>query len=679
MKRQLLSIILLLSFGLGIAAQKLDRVDKNLRDSVAYLTSDALAGRRTGDAGADAAAKYIEKMFKKFGLRPMAKNAAGKPSFFQPFPYVTAVTLGTANTLSFSRNANSKKVQLRIGDDWMPLAFSTNSAFENVTLIDVGYGISAPSLGYDDYRGIDVKGKIAVAIDAVPDRKLMAYSDLRRKATIARDAGAKGLIVLTDVKKYAKLSYDNLGDVGIAVIGVSGKSYFESTSDFRTGKTGGGGRSADGTFYSSQGKAGIETRPDGTQIVERAGTTFTYKVEVKTEGNSTSTRRVDQKTTVKNPDGSTLELENDVLWHIENGTFEDFTVSASIELKKQTADALNVIGMIPGTDPKLMSEAIVIGAHYDHLGRGGAGSLAVNSTEIHHGADDNASGTSAMLELARQYAKEKKNKRTLIFMAFSGEEEGLLGSKYYVNNPLFPLDKTIAMLNMDMVGRLKDDKLNVGGIGTATEFRELVTKKNIIIPLANSPEKRSSGPQTTPESWPRFALQLSEDGFGPSDHSSFYSKQIPVLFFFTGTHADYHKPSDTAEKINYGGLQNIVIFVKDITNYLLDSTSRPTYKAAASQPQGDGRRGFAVTIGVVPGYGEANDGMLLDGVRDGGPAALAGIKGGDKIIKFAGKEIRNVQDYTFVLGDLKADVEYEIVIKRGDQILTFKVKPTARR
>jgi hypothetical protein len=677
MRRQLLSGFILLAFVLGISAQKVDIVDKNLRASVAYLTSDALAGRRTGESGADAAAKYVETMFKKFGLKPMARNAKGRATYLQTFPYVTAMSLGTANTLSFRGNANGKKVELKIGEDWTPLAFSSSSAFENATLVNVGYGISAPTLGYDDYRGIDVKGKIAVVIDAVPDRKLMAYSDLRRKATIARDAGAKGMIVIADVMKFAKLSYDNLGDAGIPVIAVSNEGYFTIPKILRSPRLASNWK--DGVQTESVGDSVITTKSDGTRIVERANTIFTYKIETKPDVEG-QRKRIDGRTTIKNPDGSNVELGDDILFPEATGEIEtDLTVSASVDLVRKNADAYNVIGVLPGTDPKLKDEAVVIGAHYDHLGRGGAGSLAVNSTDIHHGADDNASGTSAMIEIARQYASKKTNKRTLIFIGFSGEEEGLLGSKFYVNNPLFPLEKTVAMFNMDMVGRLNEDKLNVGGIGTATEWRELVTNKNEIIPPVYGKSKRVNFAPSAPESSYRFKLQLSEDGFGPSDHSSFYGKQIPVLFFFTGTHADYHKPSDTAEKINYAGLKKVVEYVMDIANYVDSSSNRPTYKVAQSQPQGDGRRGFAVTIGVVPGYGESNDGMLLDGVRDGGPAALAGIKGGDKIIKFAGKEIRNVQDYTYVLSELKADVEYEIVVKRGDEILTLKVKPQARK
>jgi hypothetical protein len=400
--------------------------------------------------------------------------------------------------------------------------------------------------------------------------------------------------------------------------------------------------------------------------------------------------------------------------------------------------AYNVIGILEGTDPLLKTEAIVIGAHYDHLGKGGMGSLAANSTEIHHGADDNASGTSAMLELARQFAKAKNNKRTLIFIAFGGEEEGLLGSRYYVNNPVFPLAKTVAMINMDMVGRLKDDKLTIGGIGTASEWKGLVEgingkvvnnqavlnsislalyKKDLCCvsvrfndetsglmvisgeipkgklaevvqvvqtntgkPVKNEVVESNSTKEPQFLSPPKlpFTLQLNEDGFGPSDHSSFYGKQIPVLFFFTGTHLDYHKPSDTFEKINYQGLRAIVNYVGEIVKAVDLNPAKPTYTVAKSPAPAAGRRTFNVTLGTIPGYSDGNDGMTIDGVRDNTPASKIGLKAGDKIIKLAGRDVRNVQDYTAILSDMKADVEYEIVVIRGTEKLTLKIVPMAR-
>jgi hypothetical protein len=348
-----------------------------------------------------------------------------------------------------------------------------------------------------------------------------------------------------------------------------------------------------------------------------------------------------------------------------------FTPAVGPGKEKKTFSGINVIGVLPGRDPILSSEVMVFGAHYDHLGLGGQGSLSPDSTAVHHGADDNASGTSALIELARILSALKTNRRTVVFIAFSGEEEGLFGSKHYVENPLFPIEKTIAMLNMDMIGRLKDGKLTVGGIGTAKEWKSIIEEINVTRSISVPDGNKPTG-------LPRFNLQLSEDGFGPSDHASFYGKQIPVLFFFTGTHADYHKPSDTAEKINYTGLGDVTQYVLEIFRKVDSNTARPAYQTAKSSDQSTGRRGFSVTIGVIPGYGDDGTGMMLDGVRENSPASAAGMKEGDKVVSFAGKEIKNVQDYTAILGTLQADTEYEIVVIRKGERLSLKVKPMKR-
>jgi hypothetical protein len=338
--------------------------------------------------------------------------------------------------------------------------------------------------------------------------------------------------------------------------------------------------------------------------------------------------------------------------------------------ERKTYNAANIVGVIEGRDPQLKGEAIVIGAHYDHLGRGGpgSGSLSANSTDIHFGADDNASGTSALLELARHYAKVKSNKRTLVFVAFSGEELGLFGSKHYADNPVIPVEKTVAMINMDMVGRLTDRNLTVGGIGSAVEWKALVEGRNSITPSTTATEGSAT----------RFSLRLDEAGVGPSDHASFYLKKIPVLFFFTGTHADYHKPSDTFDKINYAGLVGIADFVMEMVDAVDRDPKRPTFKDAPAPQQMGGRRAFNVSIGVMPGYGDDGSGMVVDGVTEGRPAAAAGLKAGDKIVRFGGKDVTNVNDYMAVLADLVADQEYEIVVIRAGERLSFKVKPAKR-
>ena len=314
--------------------------------------------------------------------------------------------------------------------------------------------------------------------------------------------------------------------------------------------------------------------------------------------------------------------------------------------------AYNVVGVLEGSDPVLKNETIILGAHYDHLGRGGEGSLAPRSGEIHHGADDNASGTAGLIELARVFgAQRPKLKRTLVFIAFGGEEEGLLGSNYYVNHPLVPLDKTTAMINMDMIGRMKDSKLMIGGVGTATEWRPLLAKTD-------------------------FSLTLSDDGFGPSDHSSFYSKQIPVLFFFTGTHNDYHKPSDTFDKINYNDEARILNLVARIVKDIDATDKRLTYTTAKSAPPRTG--GFRVYLGTIPNYADTNDGLLLDGVRDDSPAAKGGLKAGDRIVKIGNTDVKNVYDYTQALGEMKAGQEYVFEVMRGTERLTLKITPATR-
>jgi hypothetical protein len=371
------------------------------------------------------------------------------------------------------------------------------------------------------------------------------------------------------------------------------------------------------------------------------------------------------------------------------------TVSLSVDLIRRELPSFNVVGILPGSDPKLRDEAIVLGAHYDHLGRGGEGSLAPREGEIHHGADDNASGVAGLIELARLLSTQNpKPRRTIVFIAFSGEEEGLIGSSYYVNHPVVPLANTVAMINMDMIGRLKDRKLIVGGIGTAQEWRAMVDADNSLQGMTvslNAPrtEHPTSGkgpivlgangqPVVTMDPTKQFFLTLSEDGYGPSDHSSFYAKQVPVLFFWTGTHDDYHKPSDTADKINYEGEARIVSFVERIVRDIDKSEKRPAYTVAKSESQGR-TMGFRVYLGTIPNYADSNDGLKLDGVRDDSPAAKAGLKAGDKIVKMAGREVKNVYDYTYALGEMKAGQEYEVEIMRGSERLTLKITPAARK
>ena len=333
----------------------------------------------------------------------------------------------------------------------------------------------------------------------------------------------------------------------------------------------------------------------------------------------------------------------------------EMLIDLAVGITREEVPAYNVVGVLEGSDPILKNENIIIGAHYDHLGRGGEGSLAPRSGEIHHGADDNASGTAGVIELARLFSAQRPGlKRTLVFIAFSGEEEGLLGSNYYVNHPLVPLAKTVAMINMDMIGRMKDHKLVIGGVGTAKEWRDILAKDKA------------------------FELILNEDGYGPSDHSSFYGKQVPVLFFWTGTHSDYHKPSDTSDKINYTDEARILGMVARVVRDVDGADKRLTYTTAKTDPA-QRPLGFRVYLGTIPNYAESSDGLLLDGVRDGSPAAKAGLKAGDRVVKIGNRDVKNVYDYTYALGEMKAGQEYVVEIVRGAERLSLKIVPEARK
>ena len=606
---------------------------QKLQQHISYLASDVLNGRRTGTQGANDAASYIAGEFARLGLRPTVEKAGiskrgSLAKYLQFFPYVAGVELGTGNVLAVL-NQNP-----RAGQDWMPLGFSSNAKVQG-ELAFVGFGITASELNHDDYAGDIAKNRIAIALQGTPDGEnphgqFARFEGVRWKAIAARNAGAKALIVIAreanlSADRMAKLSYDNsAGDAGLPVIVIS------------------------------------------RQLAESL-----------LQASNTSLAEVEKAATAKAPN-TNRSLTGEV--------------ALTTDVVRKEVKASNVIGILEGSDPVLKNETIIIGAHYDHLGRGGEGSLAPRSGEVHHGADDNASGTAGVLELARLFTSQSRPKRTIVFMCFSGEEEGLLGSNFYVNNPLKPLENTVAMINMDMIGRLTNRKLIIGGVGTAKEWRELINAGQVEqstsvtatngsgqtggVPIVVSANNR---PAMTLASANAFDLTLQEDGYGPSDHSSFYGKHIPVLFFWTGTHNDYHKPSDTFDKINYDGEVRVLSLVSRIVRSLDEANKRVTYTVAKSDSQPGRSTGFRVYLGTIPNYSDANDGLLLDGVRDDSPASRAGLKAGDKIVKIGTRDIKNVYDYTYALGEMKAGEEYVVELLRGGEKLSLKIRPEARK
>lgn len=595
-KAILFQAVLVFSFVSASLAQTISKPEitaAELRKHVKYLASDALEGRKAGSKGAEKAEQYIADEFKSYGLKPVGDHG----TYLQKFEFVAGVRLGQKNSFSYSAGGGAKK--LVVDKEYRPFGFSASGIFSG-DVVFVGYGISASDKNYDDYKGIDVKDKAVLLLRNAPEGdslkgKLESFVSLRYKASKAKELGAKALLIVTgpmdsDTDDLMKLSYDqSTGNAGILAVHIK--------------------------------------RDVANELFKTSGTT------IKDIQAAITTTQSPKSMPLK---GVSLSLQTDIN-----------------EIRETTA---NVVGFLEGNDPVLKNEIIAIGAHHDHLGYGGAGSGSTkpDTVAVHHGADDNASGTAGLLELAQAFAARKSElKRSILFLSFSGEELGLLGSAYYVKAPTLPLEKTVTMLNMDMIGRLNNKALIVYGIGTSTGFEELVKKHN-----------RDS----------MFVLKLNKDGYGPSDHSSFYAKQIPVFHFFTDLHSDYHQPSDEYEKLNYDGMEQVTNYVEAIVLDLDQETAKPQYVAVeAPRPAGGAGRSTRVYMGTIPDFGEQVEGMKLSGVREGGPAAKAGLQGGDIIIKFGKVDIKNLYDFTYALSEYKPGDEVALVVKRGSETLNMKV------
>jgi hypothetical protein len=335
------------------------------------------------------------------------------------------------------------------------------------------------------------------------------------------------------------------------------------------------------------------------------------------------------------------------------------TVNGKAEIIREMSVTRNVVMLLPGEDEQLKNEYIIFGAHFDHLGMGGPGSssLAGDTVAVHYGADDNASGVSMMLELAEKFALTKgSHNRSIICIAFGGEEEGLLGSKYFVENPGIDLAGVNVMINLDMVGRLQEtNALQISGIGTAEGLKELIlaeTDTNLIKPV------------------------FSEDGYGRSDHTSFYGKSIPVLFYFTGAHLDYHKPSDTWDKINYPGMVSISSLIFNVADTLASSPERLSFSEAGPKPEtGRITRKKMITLGIMPDFaGNVKNGLRADEVYSGRPAASGGMKKGDIITAINGKSVNNIQDYMFRMGQVKYGQEITVEVLRDDKKVVLLIQ-----
>jgi hypothetical protein len=573
---------------------------------VQTLAAPEMEGRATGSPGMQRAARFIAGEFERAGLEP--RGDAG--SYFQVFDVVTGIRLGDGNRLRLIGIDGGR--EYGIGQDFTPFSFSDSGRMQGAVVF-AGYGITAPELSYDDYAGVDAAGKVVLLLSGEPRERdpdspfrrpeAYRYTEVRYKVLNAREHGAGAVILVTNPVAHEEEPEHLFAIRGITSSSQSGILAVNALRSVADAILAGTGRS----LKELQLAVDRDLRPQSFLVT-----------------------------------GRRAELE--------------------VRLIHEHGQAWNVIGLLRGTDPGLANQAVVVGAHYDHLGHGGETSLAPSRFgEVHPGADDNASGVAGVIGLARMFAASGGTRRTIVFVAFAGEEMGLLGSAHYVRAPAVPLDRTVAMLNMDMIGRLRGDTVYVFGVDTGKEFREDLTAANRGIDLQ---------------------LQFRGEGYGPSDHTPFYGKDRPVLFFFTGPHADYHRPSDTPDKINAPGLHRVVGLVAGVLRRVGDEKGAVTFARAqaSSPPQARGSgTGYGPYFGMIPEFGGPNEGVKLGGVRAGSPAEKAGLQAGDLIVRFDGKAVRNLEDFAFVLRGKRAGDRVEVVYRRGAEVRTTSAVLEARQ
>jgi hypothetical protein len=581
---------------------------KRFLDTIKALTTPQMEGRGAGTKGLTLAANLLEQRYSELGLDP-----AGTDRYFQPFTVITGANLAGNNHLE-EQIGNTKK-DLALNEDFVPFSFSS-SGEADAPVVFAGYGASADEFSYDDYAGIDVKGKIVVLLRYEPsgfatksgNQGLTQHAAIVNKAINARNHGAKAVVIVNGslgqgeeddpLTRFGSVS----GPENVGIILVQAKNKVAQS------------------WFASAGKSlsGIQSQ------INAAGKPASFVF----------------------PD--TLRL----------------AIHVNIETTHATIS--NVLAYLPGQT----AEYVIVGAHYDHLGYGYHDSLAPSQAgQIHPGADDNASGTSGVLELARLLTPLKgKLRRGILFESFAGEEIGLLGSAHWVSEPTRPLGQAIAMLNMDMIGRVQNEKVYVGGVGTGSTFQAILTEA-----------QKDSG----------FHIEISPGGYAASDHTSFVARKIPVLFFFSGLHSDYHKPSDTWDKINAPDAARLLDVIAKVILRLDVAPERPTFitvvenkddsHAGVTSGVTSGGGGYGPYFGSIPDFGQAENGVRFSDVQPGSPAAKAGLKAGDVLVRFGDKPIGNLYDFTDALRRSKVGDVVEITVLRDAKPLKVSVKLEPRR
>ena len=589
---------------------------------VKYLCRDELEGRFTGSRGEQLATAYVAAYMEKLGLKPAGDDGG----WFQPFEFTSGVALGPGNELT--ANGDSYEVD----KDWRPLSFSGTGEFESAPLVFAGYGIVADAAkqqeAYDSYVHLDVKDKWVVVFRYLPEdispekrQQLNRPSQLRFKTTFARERGARGLIVVTGPNAQSRSELVPLQMDGI--LAGSSLPVISVTNDVADSWLAASGKSL---------KQLQDELDDGAQ-----------KMGFEIEG---------------------VEL------------------AAKIDIERIKKSGRNVLGRLPAADVP-SDQTIVIGAHIDHLGKGASSSSLARDDEasqIHYGADDNASGVAALLEIAEHLADQRNRgqlrlRRDLLFAAWSGEELGLLGSDHFVKalakammqrnvdaashhgpggeQSIYPA--IAAYLNMDMVGRL-DKHLILQGVGSSSIWRGEIERRNAPVGLP---------------------ITLQDDSYLPTDASSFYMRGVPILSAFTGAHSEYHTPRDTPEKLNYDGAAQVARFMGLVATDWPQASRRRTTSSSRSRtrPPADD---CGPTLARFPITPRRSKGVLLSGVSKDGPADKAGVKSRDVIVELAGKKIENIYDYTHAIEGLKIGEPVKMVVLRNGERVKLKITPASR-
>jgi hypothetical protein len=594
--------------------------DRYLKDVKALTTPD-MEGRGDGTQGLTRASRLLESEYKRLGLQP-----AGTNGFFQAFEVTTGAKLAGRNEI-IEENGTDRRT-LKLNEDFVPFSFSTTGEASG-PVVFVGYGVTAPEFGYDDYASLDVTDKLVLILRYEPagfaahtgNQGMTRHAALITKAINARNHGARGVVIVN-------------------------------------------GAPGAGNAMGPQGGAGAVATPGDPDPLMRFGS-VSGPTDARILFVQTRNRVAASWTTLAGKSLTDLQKQIDETMQPASFTLPEslrLTVRTGVEMTRATVN--NVLAYLPGKS----GEYIILGAHYDHLGYGEQDSLAPSQAgKIHPGADDNASGTAGVLELARLFSPLKgRLERGILFASFAGEEIGLLGSSQWVTAPTHPIEKAVAMINMDMIGRIKDRRVYVGGVGTGTTFDSLLARA------------RDGSP---------FDMQYSQSGYAASDHTSFVTRKIPVLFFFSGLHGDYHKPSDTWDKINAPAAAGLLDLIAKVMLQLDDAASRPEFVAVA--PERDphagvtsdvsGGGGYGPYFGSIPDFAPVETGVRFSDFQPNSPAARAGLKGGDILVEFGGKEIHDLYDFTDALRASRVGQTVDVTVLRDGMRHTVSVTLEQRR